>query len=314
MQVILTNIASVFLIMGVGFVANKAGILPKEANKYLSPLLISVTTPCMVLTNISSREVEEGMWHAVPAGAICFLLYFVIFCFIAWIICAKVMKIKASEDCGVYMMLFSSVNNGFMGLPITLAIFGEEALFYMVFFQMALVLYIYGPGVLQLHYGDRIEGRGPSILKSILGSGTIAAIIGIVMLALGIHLPEILFKTLDSIGAATTPLSMMVIGIELGSSDFRSILENGRLMKLSLLKMAATPVVTFLMVNWLPLPDIVKLVAVFGSAFPSAVATAPLAGMEGKNSRLASEGVALTTLMSVVTIPLTAMILSAIYL
>ena len=74
MGVIFTNIAAVFLIMGVGFAANKAGMLPEEANKYLSPLLIKITTPCMVLANIASREVEEGMWHSVVTALVCFAL------------------------------------------------------------------------------------------------------------------------------------------------------------------------------------------------------------------------------------------------
>ena len=314
MGVIFTNIAAVFLIMGVGFAANKAGMLPEEANKYLSPLLIKITTPCMVLANIASREVEEGMWHSVVTALVCFALYFVIFCFIAWVLCAKIMKMKGDKDCGVFMMLFASINNGFIGLPITLAIFGEEKMFYMVFFQMALILYIYGPGVLQVHYGENIKGKGLSALKTALGSGTLAAIIGIAMLALGLKLPELLFRALDTIGSATTPLSMIVIGIQLGSSDFKGIIRNKRLMAESAIKMALTPVITFLLVNWLPIPSVIKLVAVFGASFPSAVATTPIAAMEGKNTQLAAEGVALTTLMSVITIPVTAYLVSMIYM
>lgn len=315
MGAVITNVAAVFLIMGVGFFANKAGMLPEEANKYLSPLLIQITTPCMVLANIASKEVEEGMWGDVITSLVCYLAYFAVFSFIGWLLLAKVMKIKGNEDCGVYMMLFASINNGFIGLPITLAIFGEEKLFFMIFFQMALMLYLYGPGILQINYGDGMSSKGMAhILKTALGPGTMAAIIGIIILALGIKLPEVLFKCLDTIGSATTPLSMIVIGIQLGSSNFRGIVRNKRLMAESLTKMLATPVITFLLVNWLPIPDVIKLVAVFGAAFPSAVATTPIAAMEGKNAQLAAEGVALTTLLSLATIPATAYLVSMLYL
>ena len=314
MEVIINNIAAVFLIMGVGFAANKVGMLPEKANDYLSPLLIKITTPCLVLASIASREVEEGMWTDVFKALACYALYFVVFCFLGWLLCVKIMRIKGDEDCGVYMMLFATINSGFIGLPITLTIFGEDHLFYMVFFQMVLTLYMFGPGILQMHYGDKKSGGGTSMLKSILSPVIIAAIIGIILLALGIELPEMIYKSLDTIGSATTPISMIVIGIQLGSSNFKGILKNGRLISLSALKMVLTPLITFLLVNWLPVNNMIKLVAVFGASFPSAVATAPIAKMEGKNTQLASEGVALTTLMSIVTMPVTAYLVSMLYL
>ena len=314
MGVVINNIAAVFIIMGVGFIANRIGLLPEAANKYLSPLLIQITTPCLVLSTIASKEVEEGTWGSVIEALVLACLYFAVFCFIAWVICVRIFRMKKDPDCGVYMMLFASINNGFIGLPITYAIFGEEKLFFMVFFQMALMLYIYGPGVVQLHYGDNLNGMGKNVLKSALGPGTIAALLGLVVLCTGIRLPEMIFKSIESIGAATTPLSMIVIGIQLGSSNFRKIIGNGRLIALSFIKMLITPVITFLLVNWLPIPPALKLVLVFGAAFPSAVATTPLSDMEGKNAQLAAEGVAFTTLLSLATIPVTAYLVSLIYL
>jgi len=314
LNVIITNIVAVFLIMGVGFVANRIGLLPEKANDYLSPLLIKITTPCLVLATISSKEIEEGMAGVVLMDMACCAMYFVVFCFLGWLLCAKIMKIPSERDTGVYIMLFASINNGFIGLPITYAIFGEEKLFYMVFFQMILMVYIYGPGTFQMHYGEKGGGHGLSALKSVLGPGTIAAILGIILLFMGTHLPEVLFKAIESIGSATTPISMILIGVQLGSSNFKKIVKNKELMIESTLKMIFTPVITFLLVNWLPIPNALKLVLIFGSSFPSAVATAPIAATEGKDSRLAAEGVALTTLMSLVTIPLTAYVVSLLYL
>lgn len=314
MEVVINNIAAVFLIMGVGFAANKVGMLPEKANEYLSPLLMKITTPCLILANIASREVEEGMWGDILKSLICFALYFAVFCFLGWVLCAKILKIRSDEDCGVYMMLFASINNGFIGLPITLAIFGEEALFYMAFFQIVLVLYLFGPGILQIHYGEKKSGGGQSLKKAVLNPVVIAAAIGIIILALGIRLPEVIHKSLDTIGSATTPLSMIVIGIQLGTSNFKKIIRNKDLMVSSIVKMLLTPAITILLVNWLPVSNIIKVVAVFGAAFPSAVAVTPIAQMEGKNALLSAEGVAFTTLLSLVTIPVTAYVAAMLYL
>ena len=133
MGVIVSNIIAVFIMMGVGFITNRMGVLPEKANDYLSPLLIKITAPCMVFCTIASKEIEEGMWGIVITGLILGLSFFGIFSFIAWVVCVKIMKIPPEENCGVYMMLFTSANNGFIGLPITLAIFGEDMMFCMVF-------------------------------------------------------------------------------------------------------------------------------------------------------------------------------------
>ena len=314
MGVIVTNILVVFIVMGVGFFANRMGILGDHANDYLSPLLIKIPAPCMVLANIASKEIEEGMWGTVGLGIAMGLGYFAIFSFLSWLVCVKIMRIPPDPDCGVYMLLFTSLNNGFIGLPITLAIFGEDMMFFMVFFQMSLLIYIYGPGAVQVHYGEKHVSGSSGLIKALLSPGAVAAFIGLFLMFFEIRLPEFIFKSIDSIGNATTPLSMLIIGIQLGTSNFRKILANKKLMVESLIKMITAPIITFLLVNWLPVPMPLKLIMVFGASFPSAVATTPIAAMEGKNSQLAAEGVALTTLMSLVTIPVTAAFLTAVYL
>ena len=78
--------------------------------------------------------------------------------------------------------------------------------------------------------------------------------------------------------------------------------------------MICVPLITFLLVNWLPISSELKLGFVFGAAFPAAVAIVPIASMEGRDSVLAAECVALTTLISLVVLPTTAVILTNLYL
>ncbi len=316
MGVIVTNIAAIFIIMGVGFFANKTGLLPEKANDYLSPLLIKVTSPCMIFNNIVSMDTGEGMVKEVltmMAGA---AVFFGLFALAGWFLCVKVMKLENDSNCGVYIMLFATINNGFMGLPITLEVFGEEAMFFMVFFQMMLLIFVFGPGIAITNYGDKKEkGKGKgSVIRNIFNHNTVAALLGILVMVTGLKLPELVMKPVGLIGDITTVISMLVIGIQLGTSNFRKIRGNRALMTESILKMLLVPVITFLLVNWLPISSVIKLALVFGAAFPSAVIVSPIAFTEGKDGTLAAEGVALTTLISVITIPATALILSAIYL
>ena len=312
MGAIITNIATVFIIMGVGYLINRVGVLSGKANDYLSPLLIQVTAPCMVFSSISTREVDEGTMGSVLLAILMSALFFIIFSAIGWVICAKILKLGDDENCGVFILLFSSINNGFMGFPITLAVFGEDALFYMAFFQMTLMIFLYGPGILIVHFGDKGKLNIKRMLAA-LAPNTLASLLGIIVLFTGIKLPALIADPIDIIGDATVSLSMIVIGIQLGNSNFREVIKDRRVIVESALKMIIVPVVTFLLVNWLPISDMLKIVFVFGSAFPSAVAVTPIAAMEGKDAKASAEGVALTTLMSLATLPLAAAVLSALY-
>ena len=243
-------------------------------------------------------------------------VFFGLFALAGWFLCVKVMKLENDSNCGVYIMLFATINNGFMGLPITLEVFGEEAMFFVVFFQMMLLIFVFGPGIAITNYGDKKEkekGKG-SVIRNIFNHNTIAALLGILVMVTGLKLPELVMKPVGLIGDITTVISMLVIGIQLGTSNFRKIRGNRALMTESILKMLLVPVITFLLVNWLPISSVIKLALVFGAAFPSAVIVSPIAFTEGKDGTLAAEGVALTTLISVITIPAAALILSAIYL
>lgn len=314
MIVIITNIAAIFIIMGVGFAANRTGLLPEKANDYLSPLLIQITSPCMIFSNIASADTGEGMFKEVMTMVGGAAVFFAMSSIVGLILCIKVLKLADDENCGVYVMLFATINNGFMGLPITLEIFGEEALFFMVFSQMTLLVFIFGPGIAIINYGAKNEKGKLERIKDMFGPNTIAAILGILVMVTGLHIPEIIMKPVDMIGGITTVLAMLVIGIQLGNSNFREITGNRNLVIESTVKMILVPVLMFLIVNWLPIPNIIKLVLVFSAAFPSAVTVSPVAVTEGKNGTLAAEGVALTTLISVITIPIAAMIVSTIYM
>ena len=133
------------------------------------------------------------------------------------------------------------------------------------------------------------------------------------MLFAGLHLPKLIFDSVELVGDITVPLSMLVVGMQLGESNIGRIIKNKSLVLMSILKMTVVPALVFLLVNWLPLTDEVKVTAVFAAASPTAVVTSALALMEKKNSLLSAEAIALTTLISVGVIPVTALLLSAYY-
>ena len=314
MELVFGKILSIFMIIAVGFAANKADIMPMAANKYLVGLLIRVTCPCMIVASITSNELREdtlSLSLQTLAGGI---LFFAVSALLGWILSAKLIKVEPSSNVGVYTYAFGSINSGFIGFPITLAIFGSGILYLMVIHNVVLNLYLYTFGIMLVNLGasgGRLDFRG--FLNSFKNINAIAAIFSIFMLFAGLKLPAVIFDCVDMIGDATTPLSMLIVGMQLGDCDFREVLKNRKLLGISLLKMLLLPVLTFLLVNWLPLDVSVKVCLVFAASFPVAVAVVPVTSEQNRDSLIAAEMVAITTLFSLAVIPAVATFLLGYY-
>ena len=153
-----------------------------------------------------------------------------------------------------------------------------------------------------------------SFFVSFWNPNAVASVISLVMLFAGLHLPKLIFEPVQTLGDATIPLSMLLVGLQLSESNISGLIKNGKILAFSLVKMLLLPVLTFFAVNWLPLAVSVKICLIFAAVFPAAVAVAPVTAMENKNSLAAAELIAITTLLSVGTIPLFATLLTQFYL
>ena len=121
------------------------------------------------------------------------------------------------------------------------------------------------------------------------------------------------YQDWNTVGNATVPVSMIVVGVQLGTASIRKMLKNYKLMIASLVNVVVVPVLTFLSVNWLPITWKAKVILILAAAFPCAVVLTAMAIRERKNATLMAEGVALTTLLSVVTLPVCVMFLTWYY-
>lgn len=315
MAVVIGKILSVFLIIAVGFAAGKTKVLPAEATGHLANILMYITSPCLILYSITEKTLTDETAYSTIEILIGSCLWFIIFTILGYILCTRILKIQPKSDTGVFIFLFASLSNGFMGIPITMALFDSDVLYLMILHSTVLAIYLYAAGLPIVHVGTpQSRGFSRETLFTILRNpATICAAVAIIMLFSGLKLPSVIFDSVKLVGDFTTPLSMIIVGLQLSSSNMRRIVRNRPLLLLSLIKMLTLPVLTFLIVNQLPLTVNTKVCLVFGAVFPSAVGTVAVTGAENENALVAAEGVALTTLLSLVTIPVTATLIIAYY-
>lgn len=313
MIVVFTKVLEVFAILGVGYFANKKNILPSEANPYLVKLLLLITSPCLIFTSIASKELTEETFRETIQVFVGTTLFFAVGAVLALFL-LKVMKIQPEEDRGVLSVLTCSVNSGFMGFPVTLMIFGQEAFYYMVLCNIVLTLYLYSIAFLQI--GSSSDSDVISVwdrVKPMINPSMISAILGVAVLFAGIRMPEALMECMEIIGDATIPLAMIVVGVLFGESKIKDTFTDRNLLKVTFLSMVVWPVLTFAAFYFIPMATLPKAMMIFSAAFPSAAIVPALAQQQGKNAKLAAQGVTMTTLVSLITIPVMALILMGIF-
>lgn len=312
MLTVFLKIAAIFAMTAIGFIASKTGVLPAESKKYLSNLLLFITSPCMIIGSMTSQTLDAHTFELmiqIVAGSFIFFLAAMAVSFLI----VKLMRCDR-DDAGVLMVIITAVNTGFMGFPVTKAIFGNTYFFLMVIQNIVLNIYLYSMMVYQMNYGFRKKEGIKGMLMPMLNMCTYALIIGMVLMLLKVQLPDILADFINTIGDATIPVSMIVVGVQLSESSIRKMLTNKRLITASLCNVILIPVLTFLAVNWLPLAPESKLILIFAAAFPCAVVSTAIALKENRNAALMAEGVAMTTLLSMGTLPVAAILLMQLYL
>ena len=323
MVLVINKVLAIFLLIAAGYFVGKIKVLPAGADKTLNILLIQIITPCMILSSITSKELTGDTFTATIQTLVGAALFFVLAGIVGFLFSKYILRIRPDSEVGVWAYSFGSVNTGFMGFPVTLALFGQDIFYLIVMHNVVLTVYLYSVGPSMIKIGEKHsetasvsseQNRLKAFFKSFANPNAVASLIALIMLFCGLHLPTTLFESVKTLGDATIPLSMLLVGIQLSESDLLSIIKNGKILAFSLVKMLLLPVLVFLCVNWLPLSAYVKTALIFAAVFPSAVATAPVCAMEGKGSLTAAKLIAITTLLSVGTIPLFATLLTQFYL
>ncbi len=312
MLTVFIKVMVIFAMIGAGFIANRTGILPKESSKYLSALLVKVTTPCLAISSIASQELDRGVWRMSAEVVIGSVIYFFAAAIVSYLI-VRAIRYEPAEDRGVLSVMMTSANTGFMGFPVTKAIFGSRIFFLFILQNIILNIYIYSGAIVQIDRGAGSRLSVRKILKATANPFMAAALFAVIVMISGIRLPDPVMDFFTIMGDSTIPLSMIVVGLQLGTSDLKAAAKDLKLTFCCLCNVILMPLLTLAAVWFLPLTDPAKLTLVFAAAFPSAVLVVAISEMEHKNSALMSQGVAITTLMSMVTLPVWAVILMELF-
>lgn len=295
-MVLLQQMGILFVYMMIGYVACKKEYFDQEFGKKLSWLVVNVANPMLAISAVVNNEeqIAKKDFYVTVLLAICFYAFFLI---LAQIL-PRLIGVQKS-DIGVYKMMTTFNNIGFMGFPVIAAVYGNGALIYAVPFSIMFNILCYTWGIQTLCGGGE---RGN--WKRIINIGTISGIISIVLFFMQIPAPKMLCSLSAGLSNLTGPLSMLVIGISIAAMELKDLFTDVKLLKFALIKLLAVPVAAMLLVCQVIDNRLICEVFLVMMATPAASMCAMLSQQYGGDYELAAKGVALTTILSVVTMPI----------
>lgn len=295
-MVLLQQMGILFVYMMIGYVACKKEYFDQEFGKKLSWLVVNVANPMLAISAVVNNEeqIAKKDFYVTVLLAICFYAFFLI---LAQIL-PRLIGVQKS-DIGVYKMMTTFNNIGFMGFPVIAAVYGNGALIYAVPFSIMFNILCYTWGIQTLCGGGE-KGNW----KRIINIGTISGIISIVLFFMQIPVPKMICSLSAGLSNLTGPLSMLVIGISIAAMELKDLFTDVKLLKFALIKLLAVPVAAMLLVCQVIDNQLICEVFLVMMATPAASMCAMLSQQYGGDYELAAKGVALTTILSVVTMPI----------
>jgi len=312
-MLLLEQMVVLFLLMGIGYLCYKKNIITDEVSKKLSAIVVNIANPALVLTGCMGEEKIQGRELLLTIAII--LAIYIALILIAQVLPRMLRIEKKSRGVFKAMTIFSNI--GFMGFPVVAALYGNSALLYAALFTIPynILIYTYGIASMSVRKEDEEGVLAPKnqsgfrpLLGRILNAGVIACIVTMILYLFQIPIPAMLGDTITHLSNLTAPLSMMVIGASLAVIDLKKLFTDKKLLLFSAIKLLVIPIVGVLIIKQFVSNEMICGVCMVMLATPVGSMTAMLAQQYEGDYETASKGVALTTVLSVVTIPLVSMI------
>lgn len=309
---IFLTMLQLFLIMLVGWAGHKSGILPEATQGALTKLVLYITTPCTILNSVLCND------NLPSAGVLVELLLVSLLCYavagVLSFLAVRVMRIKPGAR-GTFMCMLMFTNCGFIGFPVVQAIFGPEAIFYTAVINIPYYPLLYGIGVWLLTRDAAVQsGTAAKVqlhLSDLLSPCILASVAAIVLALTGWKLPAVLTDTIATIGNITTPGALLVVGISIAKQPIREMLCSGKIYLMSLVRLVVLPAVIWLLLRpFLHDPMLLGVVVVV-FAMPTATMVTMLAGEYHGDEPATVRGVFITTVLSMISIPILVAVMMA---
>ena len=299
MSALLTKLALFVIVMLIGMYGAKKKILKPDFNRGLTWLVINVFLVASILSSVISMDASS--LSTKEFGWIMLLLWVTyILSYVIGAIVVRVLPVN-KEKAPQLELLMSTVNTLFVTLPVVETVYGAKGAFIVALGCIPFNVILFTYGIARL----RGSAEGGFRLKDILSTPLLATVVATLLFLLRVPVPTAVRGILSSVSAATVPLSMLLVGSSLGNVQFGKALRDKNMLLLIAERFLLAPVITFFVMKLFGADEMLRNIMVITAATPSAIIVTALSLQNGKDGEFPSEGILLTTVLSMITLPIT---------
>ena len=286
-----------FIIVVLGYVACKLGYMGDKFDKKLSSIVVDITCPLLVLSSVMGDELPDRTL-ILPLLGVGFLTYILLLVF-GFGVPRLISKNHDRQGMIGFALMFANV--GFIGYPLVSSIFGPQAIFYAALLNMPNTFFIFTAGVMLIKGEYSVKQFNPKVL---LSPALIAAAVAALLVALGVHTPDVIARPVTMVGNVTVPAALMIIGSSMAKLPLKEIIGSPKVYVASLLRLVVVPLSLYFFFKVCGVSDVVNNINTVVIAMPVASFGTMFCLKYGRNPALITELTFITTLGSILTIPL----------
>lgn len=288
------QIVIMFIILLLGVICSKCGMITKDGTKQLSAVELNLVNPLLIFMSYQkdcTPKLMKGLLWSFLLSAICFAVA---------MISAKIFVRKGRADCGLERCSVIYSNCGFIGIPLINSIYGSTAVLYLTAYITCFNFLVWTHGYMTMK-GERDFS---SLKKALRSSSVIAVFVGLACFLLKIRLPEIPSSAIQYVVDMNTPLAMLIAGATVAQTNLLKSLKNLGTWGISMTKLVFIPLLCLVAIAFIPAPKIIQITVLIATACPTATTCTMFAVTMDKNPERCSEFFASTTILSAITLPL----------
>lgn len=289
-----TNVLTLFLLMGVGVLCAKTKLLSDAAVKALANLVLYIATPCVIIKSCV-REFDPSMlWGFLTVVAVAAVNHALL------IILAQVVFRDSDENRRRVLRSATVFSNaGYMAIPLQQAILGDVGVFYCAAYVIVFNVFLWTYGLAEMSGERKLSWR-----QIVLNPGVIAVVVGLLLFVLPIPVPTLIADGIGHLASLNTPVPMLIVGYYLAQTDLLCALRDGRGWLCMALRLLAAPLAALGLLLLCGVRGDLLTSCMICIATPVATSCTMFATRYDRDPRLSVNLVSLSTLLSIVTLPL----------
>ncbi|MCT4606594.1 MAG: AEC family transporter [Marinisporobacter sp.] len=304
------SVLSIMVMIGVGYTLTHKGWFDERISKLFSKLVVRVSLPALMFSNLMKNFNKEMLIESKIGIGIAFSTMFLAYG--VSILLVRVLKIPSKRR-GLFQSMFALSNTIFIGLPVNLALYGEKSVPMVLLYYIANTTTFWTIGVYNIRKDSGNDEEGIftfNTLKRIFSPPLMGFLVALIFILLKINPPKFMMDSCRYIGNLTTALSMFFIGIIIHGIHIRDIRFDQHMMILLIGRFIFCPLLVFTALSYFHVPLLMEKVFVIEAAMPVMTQSAIVAQAYGADYKYASVMVSVTTIASLIFIPIYTVLLS----